>query len=411
MRKQGTWIDNLDTNIIPYIDGEGYETRYPTLSPLYMKFDEEYKLRKTSRILMEALSGLVESIRADKDFPIDVLNMTPELTPFIKDDNSPIVSHIARLDFVKDKDGNFKLVEINADTPCAIPETFYASRVATDYFEGANYEQTFATPLHAVWFDLIKKGYTSFAFAANPDYVEDWANMQFVKNTAEECLWAEFKDQTEFSCVALPLSDLQITGDGVYTPDGTRIEVLYRLHPLELLVEDESDDGYPVGKKLMDLANMGKVYLVNPIKAILLQNKALMALAWHALNNTTLFSDDVYETLKQGLTPTYLDAEELKGKKFIKKPIFGREGAGVEIIDDTGKCTYRSEDSDLDDHVYQEFIPSDPVTVETDAGIWEGKLTYSCFVINGSASRPFVRFSPYDIAGIEALFVPVIVKD
>ena len=56
------------------------------------------------------------------------------------------------------------------------------------------------------------------------------------------------------------------------------------------------------------------------------------------------------------------------------------------------------------------FIDSDLVSVETDAGRWEGKFTYSCFVINGKPSKLFVRFSPYDITGIEALFVPVVVK-
>ena len=37
-------------------------------------------------------------------------------------------------------------------------------------------------------------------------------------------------------------------------------------------MDDESEDGYPVGLKLMELANFGAVDLVNPVKSIVLQN-------------------------------------------------------------------------------------------------------------------------------------------
>ena len=59
--------------------------------------------------------------------------MTDKLTPYILADNSDHVSYISRLDFVKNTDGCYKLVEINSDTPCALPETFYANKVAEAY--------------------------------------------------------------------------------------------------------------------------------------------------------------------------------------------------------------------------------------------------------------------------------------
>lgn len=88
---------------------------------------------------------------------------------------------------------------------------------------------------------------------------------------------------------AARLIDLVVKDDGVYHNDGSgeyKIDVLYRLHPLELLMDDESDDGYPVGLKLMDLANMHKVILVNPVKAILMQNKAMMVIAHYLAGST-----------------------------------------------------------------------------------------------------------------------------
>ena len=119
-----------------------------------------------------------------------------------------------------------------------------------------------------------------------------------------------------------------------------------------------------------------------------------------------------------------MDAKDFAGRKFLKKPIFGREGCNISIIEPDGTFSYEAEEADDCADIYQEFINSDLVSVETDAGRWEGKFTYSCFVINGKPSKLFVRcfvingkpsklfvrFSPYDITGIEALFVPVVVK-
>ena len=93
--------------------------------------------------------------------------------------------------------------------------------------------------------------------------------MMYLKNALEDYIKAHF-DEYEFVNVrAARLIDLVVKDDGVYHNDGSgeyKIDVLYRLHPLELLMDDESDDGYPVGLKLMDLANMHKVILVNPVK-------------------------------------------------------------------------------------------------------------------------------------------------
>ena len=44
MLKKQSWIDNLDEKIIPYIDAPDYETRYPTLSPLYISAGEKEKV-------------------------------------------------------------------------------------------------------------------------------------------------------------------------------------------------------------------------------------------------------------------------------------------------------------------------------------------------------------------------------
>lgn len=421
MLKKSSWIDLLDEKIIPYIDAPDYETRYPVLSPLYISKSEKEKIQYIAREVCAVMAKLAEDVRSKGNvMPIDIINMTPKLTPFILDDDSKYVTNIARLDFVKDKNGIYKVVEINADTPCAMPEAFYGNAVAQKYFVGSE-DDGFDAELIEPFTELLKttlKGKINFSgvnitLAANDVYAEDWANMMYLKNALEDYIKAHF-DEYEFVNVrAARLIDLVVKDDGVYHNDGSgeyKIDVLYRLHPLELLMDDESDDGYPVGLKLMDLANMHKVILVNPVKAILMQNKAMMAIAHYLAGSTGYFDDAAKQLVRTNIAETSMDAKDFAGRKFLKKPIFGREGCNISIIEPDGTFSYEAEEADDCADIYQEFIDSELVSVETDAGRWEGKFTYSCFVINGKPSKLFVRFSPYDITGIEALFVPVVVK-
>lgn len=421
MLKKSSWIDLLDEKIIPYIDAPDYETRYPVLSPLYISKSEKEKIQYIAREVCAVMAKLAEDVRSKGNvLPIDIINMTPKLTPFILDDDSKYVTNIARLDFVKDKNGIYKVVEINADTPCAMPEAFYGNAVAQKYF-AVSEDDGFNAELIEPFTELLKttlKGKINFSgvnitLAANDAYAEDWANMMYLKNALEDYIKVHF-DEYEFVNVrAARLIDLVVKDDGVYHNDGSgeyKIDVLYRLHPLELLMDDESDDGYPVGLKLMDLANMHKVILVNPVKAILMQNKAMMAIAHYLAGSTGYFDDAAKQIVLTNIAETSMDAKDFAGRKFLKKPIFGREGCNISIIEPDGTFSYEAEEADDCADIYQEFIDSDLVSVETDDGRWEGKFTYSCFVINGKPSKLFVRFSPYDITGIEALFVPVVVK-
>lgn len=421
MLKKSSWIDLLDEKIIPYIDAPDYETRYPVLSPLYISKSEKEKIQYIAREVCAVMAKLAEDVRNKGNvMPIDIINMTPKLTPFILDDDSKYVTNIARLDFVKDKNGIYKVVEINADTPCAMPEAFYGNAVTQKYFAGSE-DDGFDAELIEPFTELLKttlKGKINFSgvnitLAANDAYAEDWANMMYLKNALEDYIKAHFDEYEFVNVCAARLIDLVVKDDGVYHNDGSgeyKIDVLYRLHPLELLMDDESDDGYPVGLKLMDLANMHKVILVNPVKAILMQNKAMMAIAHYLAGSTGYFDDAAKQIVRTNIAETSMDARDFAGRKFLKKPIFGREGCNISIIEPDGTFSYEAEEADDCADIYQEFIDSDLVSVETDAGRWEGKFTYSCFVINGKPSKLFVRFSPYDITGIEALFVPVVVK-
>lgn len=406
-RKEHTWIDALDKNIIPYIDDEGYETRYPTLNAYSMSKEEYDELYNTADIVFNGLNSFVQDICNNPGIvPLDLLNMTDDLTPYILNDKSQLSSYISRLDFVKDLDGVFKLVEINADTPCAILETYYGNFIAEEEF---NKNFSLTPDRYKDWCSIIETIQDKFkaslvnkktiCFAASNEYVEDWNNAIYVGHMFRLAIFHNMYNPY-YETIMSPLQDLVVTDNGVLSKDGQRIDVLYLLHPKELLINDTSEDGYPVGKKLLELANEDKVFLINPPKAILLQNKALLAAIKYI---------GKYKDVLPFIADTALDAREFMGQKMVCKPIFGREGCDVSIIEADGSLSYSYEvEQDLDNHIYQKFIESKTVTTETDVGVWSGKYTYSIFVLGGKPSIPFLRFSPYDICGLESLWVPVI---
>lgn len=423
-REANTWLDNIDLEIMPYVDNVEWVNRYPTLSALIMSEVKKQELQDISSGLVAALSRLVEMLRSKSaKMPFDLFNMTDKLTPFIEEDNSQCVSYITRLDFVKDLQGVYKLVEVNADTPCAMPETFYANKLAEAYFAkmhnldlvARSSGEELAEPFLAL---LRQEKYCNreqvrIAFAADAAYDEDWANAKFVFNKVREVLRKQNMPMV-VSCRLVSLDKLIVQDNGVYIPNDVfkkedKVDILYRLHPLELLMDDESDDGFPVGLKLMELANWGEVDFVNPIKSIVLQNKALLALAWYLYQHHLFWNAEEEILLGKHLAPTYLDSNALRGQRYIKKPIFGREGAGIAIVEPNGLASYEAEDDCEDcDLIYQQFIASADVEQEADNGTVNGKYTYSCFVINGKASETFVRLEPGEITGIDAYFVPVL---
>lgn len=423
-REKNTWLDEIDTEIMPYVDNTDWLSRYPTLSVLLMKSNQKHDLQKISEGLFSALNRLTEALR-DKSaqMPFDLFNMTSKLTPFIEDDNSPLVSYISRLDFVKDIDGIYKLVEINADTPCAMPETFYANKVAESYFTKLHNltlkQRSDGDELAAPFLELLnqekyqKQEQIRIAFAADKTYEEDWANAKFVFEKVRSVLRKEALSISPVSCRLISLEQLIIKDDGVYVANELfakedKIDILYRLHPLELLMDDESSDGFPVGLKLMELSNWGLVDLVNPVKSIVMQNKALLALAWHLCEKHIFWNTEEENLLRKHLAPTYLESSPLRGQRYIQKPIFGREGAGISIIEADGRSSYEAEECEDCDLIYQQFISSSDVQQETDAGTVYGKYTYSCFVINGHASETFLRLQPGEITGVDAYFVPIL---
>lgn len=381
---KNNWVDDIDRDIIPYIKEPEWKYSYPTKTAISISEEEKEYVEHQARIIFNAMNKTVKCVRNLPEF---------EKFNFIAS-KFDCTAHLARMDFVKDMDNEFRLIEINADTPCAIPESFYGNFV---YTRDEETKQCINKKLSITFAALSTSIDDFFVFAANEEYQEDWYNAKY--------LYDNFKRYSpRINSALASLKDLEVFDDGVYL-SGKKIDFLYRLHPVEMLMEDVSEDGYPVGKKLIELHNEGKVVLVNSPEAIIMQDKRLFAIMTDFDNRFGFYTKEERKATILMMPYTTTDKQQKISDKVIVKPIYGREGLGITIIDDYNSTKI---DNSHDEYIYQEFIKQPTVEAETVEGDkLTGYVTYSVFLLNGEPTAWYARFSPKEICDEEALWIPI----
>lgn len=381
---KNNWVNDIDRDIIPYIKEPEWKYSYPTKTAISISKEEKENIENKSKIIFNAMNKTVKCVRNLPEF---------EKFNFIAS-KFDCTAHLARMDFVKDMDNEFRLIEINADTPCAIPESFYGNFV---YTRDEETKQCINKKLAITFAALSTSVDDFFVFAANEEYQEDWYNAKY--------LYDNFKRYSpRINSALASLKDLEVFDDGVYL-SGKKIDFLYRLHPVEMLMEDVSEDGYPVGKKLIELHNEGKVVLVNSPEAIIMQDKRLFAIMTDFDNRFGFYTKEERKATILMMPYTTTDKQQKISDKVIVKPIYGREGLGITIIDDYNSTKI---DNSHDEYIYQEFIKQPTVEAETVEGDkLTGYVTYSVFLLNGEPTAWYARFSPKEICDEEALWIPI----
>ena len=381
---KNNWVNDIDRDIIPYIKEPEWKYSYPTKTAISISKEEKEYVENKAKIIFNAMNKTVKCVRNLSEF---------EKFNFIAS-KFDCTAHLARMDFVKDVFNNFKLVEINADTPCAIPESFYGNFIYTKDEESKQYING---ELAQVFARLSTNNDDFFVFAANKEYQEDWYNAKYLHENLKR-YFPELKSEL------VSLSDLEIFDDGVYF-SGKKIDILYRLHPVEMLMEDVSDDGYPVGRKLIELHNEGKVVLVNSPEAIIMQDKRLFAIMTNFDNRFGFYTREELLAIYRMIPLTSTDKRLNLSEKVIAKPIYGREGYGISVFNKFEAHTIEDKD---EEYIYQSFIEQPTVEAETVEGDkLTGYVTYSVFLLNGEPTAWYARFSPKEICDEEALWIPI----
>ncbi|MCL1696599.1 MULTISPECIES: glutathionylspermidine synthase family protein [unclassified Lysinibacillus] len=348
------------------------------------------------------------------------LGFPTETHSFIRLQTLPVESVIARLDLVVTEE-QVKVLEINADTPTFIKETFFVNGKVCKQFEMENpndgYEdQLKQAILKAVTSSLHSRGRNganNIVFAAHSEHEEDKLTTMYLKELTG--LKSQYMDFQQLQLLDKPILENEevVLPQGLYDIYGEKIDVLYRqTYPIEHLIYDEDPlTKEKVGQSLMKLVKQQDLAIVNPPSAFLLQSKAIMALIWGLHEEQhSFYTREEHNAIHKYFLPTYLDPDVFlqQGQSFVKKPAFGREGDTVEIFSNTGKKIAEDIHKTYKDElpVYQQFIELPQTTIQTERGTKRVHYMYGCFYINGKASAMGIRAGG-QITDNESYFLPI----
>ena len=129
-----TYIDALDPDIFTYIQYGDYADRYPTHTVQEFSQDLYDEMRTASAGLFRIFCKAAQVLQTAPDDFARAMDLPRELLPYLRIPNAfHLPTWLSRFDFVLDAKGRIRMVEINADTPCFIVESFYANGIAAAY--------------------------------------------------------------------------------------------------------------------------------------------------------------------------------------------------------------------------------------------------------------------------------------
>lgn len=436
------WRDNLNRTIFPYVEYEGYDDKYPTLEPIYLSEEFCDKLRDASEKLYSVMSTTTHVFQKCPYDWMAKMEIPEKLIPYMDIPNDlGLPTWLSRFDFIVTPLGDIKLIELNADTPCAWVEAYYGNGVAAEAFgrDDVNYGeishlQKFLNKIDAKTYHPafnpstgLFMGEGAFGFSCFEDYTEDYGNTLFLmdclKRSGSLKTTSKFQSFYDIGVDNIGIKSIKESGDlDPKRNDYNYYRTLYRLHPLEILIDEVDQNNEELGCQFLDRYKEGSFSMINPPECIIMQSKTFQAMLWQLYmnKNANFYTPDQMNTIRDHVLESYFErdfklVEKNKEDKWIKKPTWGREGFGIQVFDGYGVIGEKQFDDEMEivrresnSYLYQQFADSVPVSMLVDSGRVNGYLTFSVFMLGNKASSIYCRFSEDIIAGTEAYWVPTL---
>lgn len=327
--------------------------------------------------------------------------------PFIRLKGMYPESVISRFDFALTEDNRIKMLEFNSDTPTFIVECFQMNGKVCEELDyddpNANQERLLSSGITKAVMAFTKgMEEPNVVFTAHPEHIEDWNTTMYLSGLCH----VENK--------VMPMTELRITDDALVDRDGLPIDVLYRqTYPIEDLIEDQDPEtGDLVGVELLQLVKEGKLFIINPLSAFLLQPKSIQCLIWGLAEEGAFYTSEEQKWIKEYMLPTYLEPDLFLGKSpFVQKPSFGREGDTITIRDKDTNIMIRNAHETYKSSlpIFQKYTELPVVFLETEKGIEKLSYVFGAFLIAGKASSIGIRAGE-KITGNESYYLPVGIK-
>ena len=209
-----------------------------------------------------------------------------------------------RFDLAWDGAGQPKLLEYNADTPTSLLE---AAVIQWQWLEAVFPEGDQLNSIHEALVERWKSiPEATVHFACAWENLEDRQTIAYLAETAE---------QAGKSVELMDMPEIGFAEGGYFTgPNEQPVEKLFKLYPWEWMIEEPF------------FAEIGqeRSRFIEPAWKMMLSNKGLLPILWELNPGHPL------------LLPAYLSREALCSQgvsHWVEKPFFGREGAGVSLMD------------------------------------------------------------------------------
>ena len=388
---------------VPYFFPDLYDIEYALLDIRKHAREEIEEIRFAAEQVGAIFLKTAPLLRELEDEILLQLGFPRESLAYCRIKTIPQEYIIGRLDFIV-TDSGIKLMEFNSDTPTFIKETFQANAYVCEYFDVENPNSESVKILRtemrkavaASWQHLKKEGTPKIVFTSHGDNIEDMWTTRFLQEQLD--LPSEYVSLDQLQVLTeKAVINGAVVEPGLYTPGGSRIDILYRqTYPVEHLVNDkEPVTNEYIGQELIKLIEEGKLMVLNPPSAFLLQSKAVQALIWGLHEEGKYFTEDEHEIIACYFLPTYLDPDVFiqNNQRYVKKPSFGREGDTVEIFNGLGETINEEEMKNYRDNlpVFQAFQPLPKAQVRTTSGEKQVHLMYGCFLLNNKAGAVGIR--------------------
>ncbi|MDB5069110.1 MAG: glutathionylspermidine synthase [Candidatus Eremiobacteraeota bacterium] len=344
--------------------------------------EDVHAIRAAARDAWSVYARVARLLRALPDDGLEALGIPAAAYDVVRlRDERAGETLVARFDFLRDGD-TYRVVELNAETPFFMVESFVENgrrARACGLRDPNDGERELLAGAFAAALQPLRAGARIGVVATNV-YREDIGTAYMLRDLIASVVDADV--------VFVPVHELAVVDGEVCDADG-RLDVLYRCYALEHFAADRD------GGALFDAVARGACRLLNPPSALLLQSKATQALIWGLYEQGEFFDERERDAVRRVFLPTYLDRPE-DGASYVRKPVLGREGIGVAVLDAAGAEIARGERTirvyDAQPAVFQRYVRAPRRRVRRSDGLEiDGEELTTCFVVGGRPSAVGMR--------------------
>jgi glutathionylspermidine synthase len=357
-------------------------------------------------VLLGAATGRVLAHLNGRPELLGVLGIPPRLSPLVADVQAPADwSLLSRFDWAPTAQGEWKLLEINSDTPAGLWETGSLEGAVARLHPGTR-------PVSDAFWATLASTWRRWAERALGEGAAQWAlrvGLVGVLSSAED--QDQLRAHWRAARAALPRARVEIgvpedldVRQGRVTLAGAPLDLLFRYYPLDWLVEER-------WTPLLDALAAGAVAVLPPAHVLIPQSKAFLALLLE-LEAQGFFPPLEAGAIRRYVARTALTPRALRRRNYVIKPYLDREGHGVHFSHElTRRARRRIADGPV---VCQEVV--DLVRTGLPVASMRGwarerrHLVVGVFLCGREVAGVYTRAGAR-ITGREAVFLPTVVTD